>query len=577
DTWVDLIYYVDNGCSDTIFIYNKLTDIPLDTAYMCLDNDLIPLIEDVVGQLPWAGVWEGNGVTNPYDDDYYEFDPVLAGIGDHLLSYEVNGCADSLRLYVFPTELQQDSFALCSNEPPFVLDNSVNEGGTWTGPGVVDMNTGLFDPNLAPEDDFYVVWSTPAACSDSILITIEEFQQATIGNIQDVYCFENNDYLLDFSPSGGDISGAIDTDQLNPSALGEGTFEVHYEYVGDFCFTDTSMSFSIFPPLSISLSAADTILCDNGGTNISVEGNGGQPNANYTFTWSDGLFSLPSNNVSPEGTQYYYVSVDDGCSDQQTDSVLITILPPISPQVILSDTVCFGEPGFAEASVSQPGDYSIEWDNSNDNPYNTTAGDIINLNIIDNNQGCEFDSLVFVPSYTPVSAGFSSNPNADCIPWELQPIQFIDLSNHGISGLWDFGNEEIAAYDSANNPSISYDAPGEYNISLYIENEGACADSASISICIEDPAKLFVPDIFSPNGDGLNDLLFVRGRGLAELNFQIFDRWGDQIFTSNNVDFGWDGRFRGSKMPTGVYVYMLRAKLSDGTILEQNGDITLVR
>ncbi|MGB0425066.1 MAG: gliding motility-associated C-terminal domain-containing protein, partial [Flavobacteriales bacterium] len=148
---------------------------------------------------------------------------------------------------------------------------------------------------------------------------------------------------------------------------------------------------------------------------------------------------------------------------------------------------------------------------------------------------------------------------------------------HGISGLWDFGNEEIAAYDSANNPSISYDAPGEYNISLYIENEGACADSASISICIEDPAKLFVPDIFSPNGDGLNDLLFVRGRGLAELNFQIFDRWGDQIFTSNNVDFGWDGRFRGSKMPTGVYVYMLRAKLSDGTILEQNGDITLVR
>ena len=577
DTWTGLIYSVDNGCSDTIFIFNKQTDIPLDTAYMCIDNDLIPLIEDEVGQLPRAGVWTGNGVTNPFNDDYYEFNPQLSGIGDHLLTYEVNGCIDTVRLYVFPTSLQEESFAMCSNQAPFELDPSVNLGGTWTGPGITDNTTGLFDPNLAPEGDFYVVWSTPAACSDSIQISIETFEQASIESLEDTYCFENNSYTLDFSPNDGIISGALESDQLNPSALGEGSFELTYEYNGDYCMSDTTTNFIIYPPLAISLTAVDTVLCNNSGTTISAEGAGGFPDANYTFTWSDNLLSLVSNSVTPENTKYYYVAVDDGCSDTQLDSILISVLPPILPEVSLSDTTCFGEAGFAEANVLQAGNYSIQWDGLDENPFNTTAGDIVDLTILDIDQGCEFDSLVFVPSYTPISAGFSSNPNDDCIPWELQPIQFIDLSYHGLSGLWDFGNGEIANYDPTSNPSLTYGTPGQYTVTLYIENEGECADSTAISICIEDPARIFVPDIFSPNNDGLNDLLFVRGRGLSELNFQIFDRWGERIFESQDVDFGWDGRFRGSKMPTGVYVYMLSAKLSDGTILEQNGDITLVR
>ncbi len=88
---------------------------------------------------------------------------------------------------------------------------------------------------------------------------------------------------------------------------------------------------------------------------------------------------------------------------------------------------------------------------------------------------------------------------------------------------------------------------------------------------------VFVPNVFSPNGDGKNDVLYVYGNYLDKVDMHIFNQWGQQIATITNKAQGWDGRHKGNPQPVGVYVYILKAVLSDGRTVDLKGSITLVR
>jgi gliding motility-associated-like protein len=86
-----------------------------------------------------------------------------------------------------------------------------------------------------------------------------------------------------------------------------------------------------------------------------------------------------------------------------------------------------------------------------------------------------------------------------------------------------------------------------------------------------------VPMAFSPNGDGNNDILYVYGGPMISMSFDIYDRWGEKMFSSTSQDIGWDGNYNGRKASSGVYVYTLRAVFSDGETSNTKGTITLVR
>ena len=89
--------------------------------------------------------------------------------------------------------------------------------------------------------------------------------------------------------------------------------------------------------------------------------------------------------------------------------------------------------------------------------------------------------------------------------------------------------------------------------------------------------NVYVPNIFSPNSDGINDLLFVRGSNINELEFSVFNRWGEEIFSTNDINTGWDGAYRGNPCESGVYVYYIIVKCNDGTIQTKKGNITIMR
>jgi len=94
-------------------------------------------------------------------------------------------------------------------------------------------------------------------------------------------------------------------------------------------------------------------------------------------------------------------------------------------------------------------------------------------------------------------------------------------------------------------------------------------------IC-EDP-YVFVPNAFTPNGDGKNDILYVRGNVLEKIDFAIYDRWGEKLFETKDKNIGWDGTFRGKPCNPGVYVYYLNATCIGGEKYHHKGNVTLIR
>ena len=89
--------------------------------------------------------------------------------------------------------------------------------------------------------------------------------------------------------------------------------------------------------------------------------------------------------------------------------------------------------------------------------------------------------------------------------------------------------------------------------------------------------RLFIPDAFTPNGDGLNDIFKPSTIGLKEYDFEIYNRWGENIYSSNGPEAGWNGSFKGNSAPQGVYVYLLKVVDIKGNSRTYNGKVVLIR
>jgi gliding motility-associated-like protein len=120
--------------------------------------------------------------------------------------------------------------------------------------------------------------------------------------------------------------------------------------------------------------------------------------------------------------------------------------------------------------------------------------------------------------------------------------------------------------------------------SIKVTNEGGCTSSDEVTIFVVcTKGNLFVPNTFSPNGDGQNEVFYPRGRGISIIKgLRIFNRWGQLVFERHNFDAndissGWNGTFKGAALPPDVYVYMLDLECENNTVLTIKGDVTLIR
>lgn len=176
-----------------------------------------------------------------------------------------------------------------------------------------------------------------------------------------------------------------------------------------------------------------------------------------------------------------------------------------------------------------------------------------------------------VTVYDLPEAGFIFSPDTISV---FGQANFADQSSGAQSWFWTFGDGTTSTLQ---NPTHIFPAAGTFTVCQTVTNANGCKDSICKQIEVLEISILDIPNAFSPNGDGINDIFLPVNYGLSDFEFRIYNRWGQLVFESNDSTFGWDGTFNGKEQELGTYAYVVSGKGKDNAVYYRQGNLTLVR
>lgn len=313
-------------------------------------------------------------------------------------------------------------------------------------------------------------------------------------------------------------------------------------------------------------------------------------NAN-TFFWDFG----DGNTSTLENPQHSYLAPgtfevmfiarnDSACNVADTLLQTVAVIVGFKNNILLTqDTICEGGfVGFANSHYNVNNDAQFFWNFGNGNTstlnnpeinYNTAGVYTVTLITVDSTY-CNITDTVTSTIYV-IENNIVANFAVDSVYELFQDIAFQNLSENATAYFWDFDDGN---FSTAINPVHRYKNDGNFTPCLTASNALGCSDSICKPLRILFVGLVDVANAFSPNKDGQNDIIYVKGYGIEELEFRIYNRWGQLIFESNDISVGWDGTFKGVPQEAEVYVYTLKAKFKDGVETGlRKGNITLLR
>jgi gliding motility-associated-like protein len=311
-------------------------------------------------------------------------------------------------------------------------------------------------------------------------------------------------------------------------------------------------------------------------------GNGGP----YTYSWNGGAITSASATVTPAADSTFTVTVNDGCSLPVQASVSIVVNPvPVANFTPKYSVGCSPlTVDFADSSVTSPGS-SYHW-TLGDGATSSSAvfshtysnGGVYAVSLtVTTAQGCS-DNLVLqhvVEVLQSPVANFTTSPQSVTL---LAPIvDFTDLSTGASTWNWDFGDG--TGTDTVRNPSYTYKDTGTYSIRLIVKNSLGCIDTLYSTIRVAEDFTIYIPNSFTPNGDGINEGFIAQGFGIKDYEMWIFNRWGQIIYHTQSLTKPWNGTFfdNGKQCPGDVYVYKIKVHDSSGEVHNYLGGISLIK
>lgn len=284
------------------------------------------------------------------------------------------------------------------------------------------------------------------------------------------------------------------------------------------------------------------------------------------YAWNNGA-SADSITITPSVSQRYYVTIsNDSCAVK--DSTTITVHPVPVPIISANQNICRGN----NANLSAGGGTIYNWQPAanltNANSANPTANP---------NSTTEYT--------VSISNGFCSVTDSTLVT--INPLPVATISNDtaiqpGQSAALTAGGGQTYIWTPTNNlscdtcPTPTADPLVTTTYSVIISNSYGCSVTKTVTVDVN-CGQLFIPEAFSPNGDGVNDVLYVRDDCIKTMQFMIFDRWGNRVFETTNITEGWNGQHNGLPMNTGTYTYYLSATDYSGNIITKKGNVELVR
>ncbi len=322
------------------------------------------------------------------------------------------------------------------------------------------------------------------------------------------------------------------------------------------------------PTVTISNIVGSTCGQNDGSATAGVTGG----TAPYSYSWSpSGGSSATANGISG-GT--YVVSVTDaaGCLVSQTAIV------PGGPQIVISGTVIDENCGQNNGQISlnivggtAPLNYSWTPVNSNSAVISNLPGGQYIVNITDGG-GCSANVTftVDILGTLPVSV----NPATATIN-EGETVQL--TASGGATYVWTPTNGINCLTTACDTVDANPIVTTTYEV--LITSATGCQGIEYVTVYVNPicSKEIFVPTIFSPNSDGKNDQQCVLGNCIESMEFSIYNRWGEKVFTTTDQSSCWDGTFKGKKVNSGVFVYKLKARLTNGGEVNQSGNITVTQ
>lgn len=383
--------------------------------------------------------------------------------------------------------------------------------------------------------------------------------------------FNASSYHWDF----GDPNATNDTSNLfspNYTYSDSGVYNVMLiANPGTPCADTGYTTFYIYPLLQPSITPPAG-QCFNGNSFSFTAG--GNFAGNGTFSWTFGNNSSPptSTQQNPAGISYsapgtYPVSLtvtENGCTQSCSSTVTVYPMPtanfnadPVTGCPPLE--VQFSDSSIAGTQIAYLWDFGDGTTSTLSNPSHiySVPGSYTVILTVSTSNGCVSTNTFTVPNMVTIlplpTAGFSIDPPVTSI---FEPeITITDESQNSSTCSYWFGDGN--SYTNTCDLLYSYIEPGQYTVMQVVENSYGCKDTAYASADIRYEYRFWIPNAFTPNSDGLNDVFKPSIMGVDEYTFMVFDRWGELIYQTNNIHAGWNGRYKGDPCQEDVYVYRI--------------------
>lgn len=478
---------------------------------------------------------------------------------------------------------------VCRGRPAAI--QTFASGGLASG-RVVKWNQGLSDgflqivnPNTTTT--YQAVLSDGCSVrNDTQQVVVRVFDPLSVRTNNDTtLCFGNPVRLLSQASGGnGNYSFRWENSASPVPVLGSGSFldlsptsTLRVRLVlqdGCTVIPDTAYTFiRVLPNLSLRTSP-DTAVCAGQPARLRARTSGG--NGNYRYTWTDLSTGSPVSSdsnvlVNPTGNTLYRVQVGDGCTNSQpTANVQVTVVPmPVAgltaPDTVSCDPGVFSVRNNSSAAVR----YRLE-----NRPYSgmdtilRLSTGVRDVSIYAyNSLGCANTASIRFTIHPTPTAGFTFTPTD---PFEGQTVQFIDQSTGANTWEWQLPH---GTFNSSNISPWTTKDSGVWALQQIVRNSEGCADTARGIIRVGIGYYLWVPTAFTPNGDGFNDVWKPEVRGARKYRVQVFNRWGQEVFSSDDPSKGWAPE----NPQEGVYAYTITLINAFEQRRTERGNITLLR
>ena len=476
------------------------------------------------------------------------------------------------------------SGSYCLTDPDPLPTITGTTGGTFSidNSGVINSSTGLIDLSASGLGNYVVTYITNGTCPDTATfnIAITNSTDATITQAGP-FCENDPSVTLTAVDPGGNWTGTGITNATNgtfdPATAGAGNHVITYTIAGSCGDVDT-MTIVVNPADDASFSFSPATFCDT------------DPNPLPTgIVTTGGTFSIDNGgtingatgevNLSASGAGSYVVTyiTNGSCPDTVNFNITITTCAtPTASYTVSDSTICDGE--CVTFTDNSTGATAWQWTFNGGTPASAntqgphtvcfTGPGTYNIELIASNSAGADTTTSTVEVFANPTIDAGSDVTIDL-------GQSVTLNATGSNGTYSWTPPTWLDCPTCSTTTSTPEETITYTV-VVVDSNG-CTASDEVTIIVDFDYVIWVPNIFSPNGDGSNDVVFVRGVGVESFNFVIYDRWGEKVFETSDLNNGWDGTFRGKKMNNAVFVYYLEATFNNGQEVTKKGDITLIR